>query len=887
MEFLKRCNDMGYALLGIDEKKRPTTSKWRKISNKELNSSFTIDGNHAWAMRMGLQDNGDHIIGLDFDIMVKNKSGKYKKNNLTTALLNEWKELNESSDGLYYSSTQNNMGNLVNIKNCPKLINLLSDIGKTRFENKKDKVSLEILCSCLCVLPPSKTVCKVKQRMVSERTFVNEDQTMLQLEPDTACYEFIVKYCTEYQNRNCKKVRQRDIRSKVKKTIYNNVKDGKYIVDNEDHALELLLLLNTDRYCYDSWWKVGMACLNTFDREVAENLFVQWSRRDVNNYDGDIPFNDWDSRKEEYKEKLNWNTIMKWVEYDAPSKFIPCIMKYNATKKANAYLDFKKKFEATYPYCKEPHCFFYKTENGVYVQRSMAQVKELNMPDIEHFTEWCSDDNKKIYEISDSIPQQHINNPNVFNIFSGYKFWEWDKDWKNQVENDHSDLKDTTMAWWKRYMSLLCGKNDEMVTYIKCLLGNTLFNATRSSRVFVLFQGIEGTGKSFFMTILHKLLGHLNVAESANAKRELFGTFNEPLLNCQVCCIDENEPEMMSDIMSELKNKITNDYFIVNIKNQKTFRRRNTIQFFGCTNSPKAFGMTTTQRRFVAVKTCSDLALQNEENERFWNFGYDKLLEKQQCLQYITYDIYNTFVQNNGFTMDFKNARPKTNYMASMIKQNIPPIYSFLQKICSEPCKLLDEHKDENVNVSFASWYYKKMGDRFHYKPLYEAGLKTINAENSGFWIYQMKNFREDLNEYTKKILDKNISFSSDEIQSELSNFFECDDTLFRKINALSSYYYLMNPQKIKTQLMKYKYYQVENEDCEKSKGKGFNGIFKKEYDEEEEKKEEIHISKEIHISVKKPQYDDDDDDDDALTVNSGFSDSDSDSEEDEYDPLN
>lgn len=35
----------------------------------------------------------------------------------------------------------------------------------------------------------------------------------------------------------------------------------------EDHGLELMSLLKDDRYCYDNWWKIGVVCMNSFERE--------------------------------------------------------------------------------------------------------------------------------------------------------------------------------------------------------------------------------------------------------------------------------------------------------------------------------------------------------------------------------------------------------------------------------------------------------------------------------------------------------------------------------------------------------------------------------------------------------------------------------------------
>jgi len=81
-----------------------------------------------------------------------------------------------------------------------------------------------------------------------------------------------------------------------------------------------------------------------------------------------------------------------------------------------------------------------------------------------------------------------------------------------------------------------------------------------------------------------------------------------------------------------------------------------------------------------------------------------------------------------------------------------------------------------------------------------------------------MSDFRKDLNGYIKNTLDKTDQLISDEIYMQLSNFFENDESLFRRIGdeGTNSMYYLLNPLKTIEQLKLYKYYQSDNDDSEK-----------------------------------------------------------------------
>ena len=833
-KFIQDCVDKQYAVMNCDEKKRPELSNWSKRPSEDFYNSVCI-GNYT--MRMGLQENGDYVISLDFDIMEKKKNGKYKINKITQNTLEEWKGLNEEGHGLYISSTQNNMGNLVNITNCPKLIEIIGDIGKSKFQDKKAKETLEILCSSLCVLPPTKTVCKVNQQAIIARTFRNEEHPFLILEPNTPQYDFIYNYCDSCKKSSCKYVIKRDRRSKDKKEIYNNIHSGKYIVKSIDHGLELLSLLSNDRYCYDSWWKIGVACMNSFEREFAEELFEKWSEKDPSgNYDGNIPYDDWCDT--EY-DGLNWNMIMKWIEYDAQGKMMTTIWEYNQSQSAEKYEGFKKYFENRYAFCKDPQVYFYKSKKEKYLQKTRTDIVELERHNIDYFKDWEMDENRKMYEMSDYVPVKHIKDPQIFNTFRGYDWWKWDTNWYEIVQKEKGNNKalfSQTMKWWNKYIYNVCGKDYEMVRYVKCIIGNILFNPQNPTKVMLIFQGIEGTGKSFLLNIIKSLLGGLNVASSPCPLKELFGQFNEPLLTAQVVALEENNKKNMKVILDELKSKITDATFNVNCKNEKNFVRTNTLQWLSFMNELVQFAITSTNRRFTIVKTSMDLAIQNKENTEFWDWGYNVVLKNTECLKIITADIKNVFEEMDGYNLDYKVARPMSKLQVQVVRQGIPPIFQYLQHLISKPTKDLDTYdkydalkENKPKPKHFSQWFANNnIMDKDSFLPLSSKvmkklkNMKVIESNAKGFWIINMNIFRRNLNHYISEKLDKKgLIIEAEQIECELHNFFECEKKHFDKINYGGEFRFVFNPRYTKELLKKYRYYIVENDDCEKTNEEG------------------------------------------------------------------
>ena len=79
-----------------------------------------------------------------------------------------------------------------------------------------------------------------------------------------------------------------------------------------------------------------------------------------------------------------------------------CIFQYKMTQSAEKYEEFKKYFEKTYAFCKDPQVFFYKSKKGKYIQKTMKEVRELEKHNEEYFNEWwCFYENRKIYEMGD------------------------------------------------------------------------------------------------------------------------------------------------------------------------------------------------------------------------------------------------------------------------------------------------------------------------------------------------------------------------------------------------------------------------------------------------------------------------------------------------------
>lgn len=185
---------------------------------------------------------------------------------------------------MFKSATTFNEGCIVSIKNCADILEMICDIGSSRFSNKGD--NLEILYGSAMTLPPTKTKCKMTGRDTA-REFYNKEQPILKLKRNTPQHKFILSYTKIYWNKKHSGLSANDKKrlNKRQKELYSKRSNGKYadeIKNNPIHGVELLCKLNPIRYEYNNWWKIGTALLNSFSREVMEKLFVGWSKKGDN-----------------------------------------------------------------------------------------------------------------------------------------------------------------------------------------------------------------------------------------------------------------------------------------------------------------------------------------------------------------------------------------------------------------------------------------------------------------------------------------------------------------------------------------------------------------------------------------------------------------------------
>ena len=113
---LKDLHTNGYFAYNVGHDKIPINIngkhlwKWNEKTVTDLKLQCDYD-NKSIGMRMGTQENGRHIMCIDFDVLKKQKDG-YGECKSTKKYLDDFIE-NNNQDGMYESATVGNMNVLV------------------------------------------------------------------------------------------------------------------------------------------------------------------------------------------------------------------------------------------------------------------------------------------------------------------------------------------------------------------------------------------------------------------------------------------------------------------------------------------------------------------------------------------------------------------------------------------------------------------------------------------------------------------------------------------------------------------------------------------------------------------------------------------------------
>jgi len=271
METIQNLIAQQYSLFNVNDKKLPidgNTNKllteWQKKSYKELLTHHNYSINR-WGMRQGLHENGRKTMSLDFDMNHKCV--------ITQEFYNKYIDGTKSNDGMYSSSTCGNWNILIDYTDNKEICDLASTI-----ENRIKLGDLEIFTGGNQVIPPSKTVCKIHNKLCVARCWKSQNPILCLESNSTFQSEFIKELFSKLRSQNL--IKKKVIKDKMK----NEIKEQKttitsFINPKWKEFIEDVMIHNPEEIKYPEWLKIATVFKTN---GLTKREWLSWDKSEAN-----------------------------------------------------------------------------------------------------------------------------------------------------------------------------------------------------------------------------------------------------------------------------------------------------------------------------------------------------------------------------------------------------------------------------------------------------------------------------------------------------------------------------------------------------------------------------------------------------------------------------
>ncbi len=403
----------------------------------------------------------------------------------------------------------------------------------------------------------------------------------------------------------------------------------------------ILDILPAECYEYDIWIKIGMAVCNVTEGDnIGSGLYLNWSKKDKENYDFDLIKSNWKRWKKRTGNKLGLTFLRNLKTKYQPQKkktlqqiFTDNLVdiKYgkgikNAKKEmlkemnnrlifvriTGEYIILDKKIIKKYKldgitidetvsipcwYCKNTM----KTKDHFLKEKfSFTYIEDDDDDDddekkktinIDPFKLWCEwSDRKEVMEIG--FDPRDRKNEDIFNLWNGYKVSKEDS--KKYDEIEAKPLLDHIKNIW-------CKGDDESYNYIMNYFAHILQKPYEKTGVVLALKSEQGGGKGIVLKKLGNIIGDTHYAQNSNANF-LFGDFNGQLEGKIIINLDEAFWGGDKKMEGIIKNKVTETKQTINKKNKENYVIDCYANYIITTNNDWFAGTTEDDRRHYCLE---------------------------------------------------------------------------------------------------------------------------------------------------------------------------------------------------------------------------------------------------------------------------------------------
>ena len=403
-------------------------------------------------------------------------------------------------------------------------------------------------------------------------------------------------------------------------------------------------MLPVECYEYDDWIKIGMAICNVCEGDnIGLGLYVDWSKKDEDNYDLDCIKKNWKrwtkrtgnklglsflrKLKNKYQPKntqslqqVFTNSLMN-IEYGKGLKHatkcmlsemnnrvifvketgdyiildkkiirkdndelitMPCWFLKNATKTKDHFL--KEKFSFTYKEG-EPE----DDDDG-----KEGKKKTINF---DPFKEWCEWIDRKEVRAIGFDPRDN-SNKDLFNLWNGFNV---SKEVADQYDEEEAKpVLDVIKDIW-------CKGDEDAYNYVLDYFSHIIQKPHIKTGVLLALKSKQGGMKGIILDKLAKIIGDAHYAQNSNANF-LFGDFNGQLEGKILVNLDEAFWGGDKKLEGIVKNKITETRQTINKKNKENYMIDDYANYIITTNNDWFAGTTEDDRRHYCLELDNRMA---------------------------------------------------------------------------------------------------------------------------------------------------------------------------------------------------------------------------------------------------------------------------------------
>ena len=390
---------------------------------------------------------------------------------------------------------------------------------------------------------------------------------------------------------------------------------------------EIINILPEECYEYDDWIKIGMAICNITEGDnVGLCLYVDWSKKDIENYDEAVIKSNWKRWKKRTGNKLGITFLRKLKAKYQPKNqqslhnvFANAFEK-NDNHEKKAKLEMLNEMNNRVIFVKETGdyiildkkiirkaneelitmpCWYLKTATKTkdhflkekFIHTYEEEGGKLKNINVDPFKEWCEWIDRKEVRAIGFDPRDNANS-DLFNLWNGFNISKEVAD--TYDEEEAQPILDHIKELW-------CNNDEDSFEYVMNYFSHIIQKPHIKTGVLLALKSKQGGGKGIILDKLAQIIGDNHYAQNSNANF-LFGDFNGQLEGKILINLDEAFWGGDKKLEGVIKNKITEKRQTINKKNKENYMVDCYANYIITTNNDWFAGTTEDDRRHYCLE---------------------------------------------------------------------------------------------------------------------------------------------------------------------------------------------------------------------------------------------------------------------------------------------